>query len=212
MNSKIYIAIFYLIYGIIKVIVGLSLFIFPKHILLKHFTFFKYFVSEQEDDTLAGHLYEYVLFAFGIFTIFNAFAILHVLPPDLIRLFETKYTEYTVFILFGLILTSFYSLVIFTNLPIPKSKDYSYYTLYGFISGIIFLLMPVCSELMLYFIPTFHNLSIENKSITIMSILILLFVFINSVYFTVKKYNIPLPKKYSHNLNKLHTFQKKFIN
>lgn len=198
------IAIIYLLYGIFKVMIGVALFTVPKDVLLKKVKIMKYLISEEKDDTISGHLYEYVLLAFGIFTFLNGLALLHLLPQSLATFFETKYTEYVIFIVLGLILTIFYSLVLFTKLPIPKNeKESMYYKFYGLGGGLFFLIMPIYWECMSYFSPIFNNLSIEKKSIIVLTSIIILF-FLGSIVYNYIKYNqTKIPKKYSESIDQI---------
>jgi len=178
-DFKTVLGIVYIIYGLIKVLVGIALFNVPKDVLLKKFPFIKNLTSPEEDDTVSGKMYEYVFIIFGLFTFFNCMSLVRLLPQTLVNFFEYKRTEYTVFITLGLLLTVFYSLVLFTNTNIPKREDQTmYYKFYGLGGGIFFLLMPFILES----IPLFNNLSIETRSITVLSMMLVIFGIANWFY------------------------------
>lgn len=178
-DFKTILGIVYIIYGLIKVLVGIALFNVPKDVLLKKFPFIKNLTSPEEDDTISGKMYEYVFIIFGLFTFFNGMSLVRLLPQTLINFFEYKRTEYTVFITLGILLTVFYSLVLFTKTNIPKREDQTmYYKFYGLGGGIFFLLMPFILES----IPLFNNLSIETRSITVLSMMLVIFGIANWFY------------------------------
>jgi len=193
-DFKTILGIVYIIYGLIKVLVGIALFNVPKDVLLKKFPFIRNVTSPEEDDTISGKLYEYVLIIFGLFTFFNGMSLVRLLPRMLINFFEYKGTEYTVFTILGLLLTTFYSLVLFTKTKIPKREDQTmYYKYYGLGGGIFFLLMPFILESVSRGLPVFNNLSIEIKSMTVLTTILIVFGIAN--WFYNKNLLLPVYKK-----------------
>ena len=100
-----------------------------------------------------------------------------------------------------MILTVFYSLVLFTSLPIPKKKDsYNEYKLYGIGGGLSFLIMPVLWELTSYILPAFHRLSMEEKSICVIGFTIILTIVAGIIYKYMKRRKIKaedvIPRQY----------------
>ena len=186
-DFKTVLGIVYIIYGLIKVLVGIALFNIPKDVLLKEFPFIRNFTSPEEDDTVSGKMYEYVLVIFGLFTFFNGMSLVRLLPRTLINFFEYKWTEYTVFAILGILLTTFYSMVLFTKTKIPKREDQTmYYKFYGLGGGIFFLLMPFILES----IPVFNNLSMEAKSMSVLTTILVIFGLAN--WFYTKKLLVPV--------------------
>jgi len=120
MDSKYIIGCVYILYGLLKIALGISVMTVPAQVL-KKVPVLRDIITNKDDNTLAGHLYEYVLLVFGVFSLLNGLSLLQLLPSHLIRLFEMQYTEYLVFITLGLILTIFYILVLYTPLPISKT-------------------------------------------------------------------------------------------
>jgi len=198
-DFKTLLGIVYIIYGLIKVLVGIALFNVPKDVLLKKFPFIKNLTSPEEDDTISGKMYEYVFIIFGLFTFFNGMSLVRLLPRMLINFFEYKRTEYIVFIALGLLLTIFYSLVLFTKTNIPKREDQTiYYKFYGLGGGIFFLLMPFILES----IPVFNNLSMEARSMTVLTTILIVLGLAN--WFYNKKLLVPVyEKKYETLKNKV---------
>jgi hypothetical protein len=202
-DFKTALGIMYIIYGLIKVLVGIALFNVPKDTLLKKLPFIRDFTSPEEDDTVSGKMYEYVLVIFGLFTFFNGMSLVHLLPRMFINFFEYKWTEYTVFAILGILLTTFYSLVLFTKTKIPKREDQTmYYKFYGLGGGIFFLLMPVILETVSQGLPVFNKLSTEVKSMTVLTTILIVFGIAN--WFYTKNLLLPVhQKEYEYIKNKV---------
>lgn len=204
MNSKYIIGILYLLYAIVKISSGLAIMFLPLEIIDKT-PILNIFVKEAADKTFAGRMYEYVLLAFGVFSLFEGLALLDQLSPKLTVLLESKWTEYTVFILLGIILTVFYSLVLYTDLPISKNKtDNDHYKILGLGGGISFLVMPLIWEFMGHTIPAFERLSQEMKATVIVAIAIIAAIIGELIYkyLELKKKTITqiLPPNYQQNI------------
>jgi hypothetical protein len=187
MNTKYFIGILYILYALVKIIIGSCLFLLPLNTISKT-PVLNIFTKEAADTTLAGRMYEYVLFAFGIFSLFEGLALLDQLPPALTIYFESKWTEYTVFIILGTILTVFYSLVLYTRLPISKNTiDTDHYKLLGFFAGISFLCMPLLWEFIAYTVPAFRNLSFEARSIFVIGFAIIVAICADLIHTYLKR-------------------------
>ena len=177
-------ASYYLFYGITKILIGLSLMTFPAEILRKT-PILNRFVIIAADTSLAGHYYEYILMIFGLYTIIMGISLFHIFPYFIREKIENKKFEYSVFILLGLSLIIFYILVLYTDLPISKSKneyDRFHYKILGIGGGISFLIIPIIWELIGYFFPIFNSYNLETRSViiltgTIIFIIILGFIF-----------------------------------
>jgi len=203
MNFRILLGLIYIIYGLFKVLIGIALFTVPKDVLLKKIPFIKNVTSPDEDTTISGQMYEYILLIFGLFTFFNGMSLLRFLPKMLIKFFEYKWTEYTVFIILGLLLTIFYSLVLFTKIKIPKHRDQTvYYKFYGLGGGILFLLMPFIFEGISRASPVFNKFSVETKSMVVLTTILIL---IGTANFFYNKKLLPsvYQKKYEKIKNKM---------
>jgi len=180
-------ALVYILYGIIKISVGLAVLILSPEQVGK-IPIAKLFVKEAADKTLAGHMYEYVLMAFGVFTIIHGLVIFKVLPLWFIKIFVTKTLQYSVLIVLGLVLTIFYSLVLYTDIPISKNnEDRQHYIILGLVGGVLYLLMPPLWELIEYLLPHFKRLSIEQQNIYIITAIIIISVIAEMVHEYYKK-------------------------
>jgi len=202
-DFKTILGIVYILYGLIKVLVGIALFSVPKDVLLKKIPFIKNVTSPEEDTTISGKMYEYVLLIFGLFTFFNGMSLVRLLPRVLIHFFEYKWTEYTVFITLGLLLTIFYSLVLFTKTKIPKRRDQTmYYKFYGLGGGVFFLMMPLLFEGISRASPIFNKLSMEVKSMTVLTTMLIIIGIAD--WFYTKKLLLPVYENEFGKLKKLY--------
>jgi len=193
-DFKTLLGIVYILYGLFKVILGVALFTVPKDVLFKKFPFIKNLTSPEEDTTISGQLYEYILLVFGLFTFFNGMSLLRLLPELLISFFEYKWTEYVVFAILGITSVIFYSLVLFSKVKIPKHEDQTmYYKFYGLGGGIFFLLTPFIFEGFSHALPLFNNLSMEVKSMTVLTTMLIVFGIAN--WFYNKKLLLPVYEK-----------------
>jgi hypothetical protein len=186
-KRKYIIGLIYIFYAIVKITIGLCLFTLPVS-KIATIPVVNLFAKEAADKSLAGRFYEYVLFLFGIFSLFEGLSLLELLPEHIRAIFESKYIEYIVFTLLGGSLLLFYYLVLYTNVPISKnSEDNDHYKLLGLLTGVSFLVMPVISELFAYLIPAFGRLSFESKSAFVIGFLIVLLIIGELIYTYLKK-------------------------
>ena len=205
MNYNYLLGTLYILYGVIKIVVGLAVMLLPINII-ENTQILKLFVKAAADKTFAGRMYEYVLLAFGVFSLFDGLALLELLTPSLAQYFESKHTEYTVFIILGLILTIFYSLVLYTNVPIQKDKEhYDHYKWLGLFGGISFLCMPIIWEFVGYILPKFRSLTYAQQSICMIGLAIVILIIIEQIYSNLKKKHITivqaLPPAYQESVN-----------
>jgi hypothetical protein len=118
---------------------------------------------------------------------------LHILPVSIRHLIETKTFQYPVYIIFGIILIIFYSLVRYTKLQIEhshKEDDLFHYKLIGIGGGISFLLIPIIIELFIIVIPGFRCLPYENKSMIILGGSIFIIIIIGFILTIFDKYDL----------------------
>lgn len=187
-------ATYYIFYGITKILIALSLMTFPLSILNK-IPVLNYFIIITKDDSLAGHYYEYVLMVFGLYTIIMGISLLHIFPYFIREKIENKIFEYSVFILLGLSLIIFYTLVIYTDLPISKSKnenDIFHYKVLGIGGGISFLLMPIMWECIGFLFPIFKHYTLETRSVIILTGSIILVIILGFIFDLFKRQNLSI--------------------
>jgi hypothetical protein len=136
--SKILLALAGILYGVFKIAIGLMTMFLPDSVKkrLQGNAVGKTIFSD--DHTLAGRAIEVALVIFGVYTLTHGLDALGLIDTPFIHSREFIYTFYTVI---GLVLVVFYSLVIYTSLPIPKGSDMMRYKLIGLVGGLLFLIM-----------------------------------------------------------------------
>jgi hypothetical protein len=207
------VGISYLIYGLIKVCVGLSLIILPSDILKKIPAISK--LGEHKDTTLAGKMYEYVFLIFGFYTVLVGLSLLHVFNPSWRHYFEQRQTEYAVVLALGAFLVAFYVLVLYTDVPISKNPDNrNYYLLLGLGGGLSFMLLPILWEATMYFNPWFRTLRFEQKSMVAIGLAIAIVVVADCIYSYMQRNKLDtiiVPAPIRTELQKLQTGQRQLF-
>lgn len=186
-DTNVTFAIVYILYGLFKIITGIILLYLPLN-YIKKIPILKNFIGFANDRTLAGMFYDYILIAFGIYTIICGLVILDVFSKPINTFFDNKITIYIIYYIFGITTLVFYLLVLYTDAPIPKALDENklHYEIYGFGGSAMFLLIPIMWDIIVYINPKFKRLSIEKQVIVIIGITIVISFIINSIY---NKYN-----------------------
>lgn len=94
-----------------------------------------------KDETVSGLVFEIVIAIFGVFTIVHGIDVLYGVPKYLHNIFLSSRSLYIVHGILGMVLVVFYSLVVFTKLPIPKTPEFrTQYVIKGICTGLAFLL------------------------------------------------------------------------
>ena len=180
--TTIIIAIIYILYGVIKIVIGTCILVLtPEEI--SEIPILHNFKKEAGDKSLAGRMYEYILMAFGVYTIVHGCILFNLLPTKFVKIFEHKVFQYGILIILGLIMTIFYICVLYTNLPIDKNIAYTdHYLIIGLVGGISFLIMPPGWELIEYISPYFRKLPFEQQNLWIIGAVIVIAVIAELVY------------------------------
>lgn len=179
----IFIGILELLFGLLKVSVVLCLIFVPEK-YTKDIPVLNKILVNGNDKTLAGHLYEYVLLIIGIYSIISALTIFGVIPEWFI---DQQLIEFVVFTGLGALMVVFYSLVLYTNLPISKNvNNYHYYFLLGLLGGITLIAIPIILQFIYYIVPVFHELHSSVKTIIILIAFIIITLIIEYTYYLYK--------------------------
>ena len=179
----IFIGILELLFGLLKVSVVLCLIFVPEK-YTKDIPVLNKILVNGNDKTLAGHLYEYVLLIIGIYSILSALTIFGVIPEWFI---DQQLIEFVVFTGLGALMVVFYSLVLYTNLPISKNvNNYHYYFLLGLLGGITLIAIPIILQFIYYIVPVFHELHSSVKTIIILVAFIIITLIIEYTYYLYK--------------------------
>ncbi len=180
----------YILYGVIK-IVGVLLIIFLSENEISKIPFLNNYISFAKDKTLAGHFYDYIMMVFCFYTICYGFSILQYFPTNVDNIFENKVFIYLLYLILGLVSIIFYSLVLYTNIPISKDlKNYKHlYKLYMLFGG-SFILIPIIKESIVYFRPhVIYHVSKISQTNLIIGILITLSIVVDLLYKYYKNKN-----------------------
>ena len=175
-----------MLYGILKILLVMSITWFIPPDLEKQLSTIEgldLFISG--DTTVAGRMIDYILMAFGLFTTVHGMVLSDILKAPYI---ESKEFQYSVYTALGLFSIAFYSLTIYTNLPINKDpKEYENYKIYGFLGGLSFLMVPVLWELSEYMLPMLNKLSVEKQMMYMTLIMFIGLGALAGIYYSVNK-------------------------
>lgn len=123
-----------IIYGVLKIVICIIKTIPEKH---RH----KWFPFIKKDSTHAGVVLDFVLFSFGIFAVLRGLSLAKHLHPSHAEVITSIHTITYMYMLFGLFLLFFYTLVLYTNLPISKDpNERSTYEILGLGAGLTYLI------------------------------------------------------------------------
>lgn len=172
------IGLIFLIYGLLKVIVVAAiLFFIPKDVQMKLAKVPALNLLITGDTTIAGKGGEIALGMFGIFSIIHGLALMGYTPSSVTRVFESKWFQYLIYLVFGLAFIIFYSLVLYTDLPIPKKEENRrLYWTYAYLGGASFLVVPIIWELSIHVIPYMSTLTLREQLAYITVIILILIV------------------------------------
>lgn len=177
----------YVLYGIAKTAISVAGLTIPYD-TLSQVPLLK--LIAHDDDTLAGNMYEYVFLVFALYTLIFGLAILRVFPEAVASIFENTLTDIVFVCALGVFLIIFYSLVLFTSIPIPKKEDErnSYLTM-GLGGGISFIAIPLLFELLSHFLPVFRAMGKLGRAAIILLAVIAIAMVISAFIRTLKSYN-----------------------
>jgi hypothetical protein len=181
--KTIFFALCCILYGILKISLGISLSILPEYIIDK-IPILKYFNDKNFDKTLAGRFYNYILVVYGFYTILAGFALLKMFSPNINYFFENKEFIYTLYSVLGITILIFYLLVLYTNVPISKNLDEykNNYEIICYVGTLSFLALPIFWNYMTYMHPIYKNMSNDMKYIILIGFTIFLSIIYEIIY------------------------------
>lgn len=133
------IAIAFIIYGLLKVSIGIISLFLSKEVKQKcaNIPIVNDFIND--DESFAGLSIHAVLFIFGVFTLFHGLTLFNVFNESMTNFMESTWTHCILNGLIGVYLIVVFSLVLFTNVKISKDEKYvKSYELVGLGGGILF--------------------------------------------------------------------------
>lgn len=181
------IGILFVLYGLLKIAMVLSLIIIPPHIKEHLAKIEGVNLLVTGDETLAGKMYEYILLSFAIFSVIHGLTMMEIFSTNFKHFIESKTFQYSVYLILGIWSVVFYTLVLYTNVPISKKvSEYEKYKLYGYWGGILFLIVPPFMEFIEYAWPAFRRLSTRQQLVWTM-VLTLVMIGVIAITFVVMK-------------------------
>ena len=164
--KTIFFALCYIFYGIFKLSIGISISVLPEYVI-NEIPILKYFSDTFIDKTLAGKFYDYILILYGFYTILAGLALLNIFSSNINYFFENKHFIYILYSTLGISVLVFYSLVLYTNVPISKNmvEHKGNYEIICYVGGFSFLALPIFWNYMTYVHPIYKNMSNDMKYI-----------------------------------------------
>lgn len=129
----------FLVYGVFKIIVSVLALTLPSRVQarLKGTPLGLLFTNDR---TAAGRAFDYTLIIYALYSILHGLTLLGCNLPLFEHLFMSLAFKATIYIALGLFLVIYYSLVLYTDMPISKTlSEYSTYQTY-ILLGVVFLL------------------------------------------------------------------------
>ncbi len=130
-------------YGLFKLSIGLTTLLSTEYFKNYIRSFNKHIkLIISKDETISGKMIEITFIIFGVYSLLHGLDKLNLINKKIKDLIDSRKTIYLLYGLIGIFLTFFYSLVVYTDLPINKNKnEINRYKLIGIISGLSFLIM-----------------------------------------------------------------------
>lgn len=154
MLSHVTFGILFVIYGLLKLATFFAIYLIPENVqnYLKTVSGVNLIISG--DHTLSGRVVEWVFALFAVFSIVHGVALTGILPKAAGELIESHPFQYSFYFFCGAVLIVFYSLVLYSDAPIPKKKENDdMYWIYGYFVGLSFLIVPIIWQLLIAIYP-----------------------------------------------------------
>jgi len=181
------IAYWLILFGFIKTIVASTSLLIPQtRPYYEKVPIANIFVNN--DTSFAGIFSELGLILFGVYSLFHGAAILNWLTPTLNIIFEAKITLYYIYSLFAITFIGFYSLVLFTKLPIDKNYKYIGNYWLNIAAGVFFII--VINTIIIW-----RELFSSQPSFIYIGLLMLVFILLNYIIIRIVDHAYTLENK-----------------
>lgn len=190
MTVENFVGLIVFVYGVGKLILSIIKALPPKYDNL--FSFVKH------DRTTAGYVLDLILFIFGVYSILHGLRLMEHLHPSHAEILNNVHVTVAIYTGIGIFMLVFYSLVLYSNVPISKEdNERTTYEMLGLGGGFTFLL-SVCVLLAwhIYYDNVPVSFVRKSHSIIFLVALAILLTYINGMF--VHKY---LTKKHDNNAN-----------
>lgn len=177
------IGLLFILYGLVKLGIFISLITIPKHIQKDLSKIPGVSIVVTGDHTMAGRGLDYVIALFAVFSLIHGCALLGFLPNGVDSFIESHLFQYSFYILCGLSMIIFYTLVLYSDLPITKDpnrkKDY---IMYGYVIGTIFLVIPVVWHFIIVLYPLIHKMPVRKQLMFLTALIFIVFGIVYGIY------------------------------
>jgi MFS family permease len=186
-NLEIFLGCLMLAYGLAKLIIGFIACFFSPEMRKKAASFKILGLFLNDDMTIAGKAFNFALMIFGMYSVIHGLVMIHVLPQDISEFVMKRHIMYYINGIIGICLIVFYSLVLFTNVKIPKMEEHKHrYMIEGLCSGLMFVIMlpifAITHEIHDHGINQVNWFNISIYTVCIVLLSALLFSIIKKVY------------------------------
>ncbi len=138
----------------------------------------------KHDRTTAGYVLDFVLCVFGVYAVLHGLRLLQHLHPSHVEILTNIHITTALYTIAGLFMLVFYSLVLYTDIPITKdNKERHTYEVLGLGGGFMFLLSVCCLLAWhIYYDNVKFPLLRKSHSIIFLLILALVLSYINGLF------------------------------
>lgn len=183
-----FVGLAFLLYGIIKFIIFLAIQVIPPRTQERLSKVQVLNILVSGDRTFAGRTIDFVLFIFAIFSMVHGLALMNSFPPNVDAFIESHTFQYTFYAILGIFMILFYTIVLYTDIPIPKKKEnYNMYWIYGYLIGATFIAIPVIWELAGFLIPAIKTMSAAEQLMIITVLFFIAFIILMYAYYVYTK-------------------------
>lgn len=178
------VGVLFLLYGIAKLIIFFAILAIPPKMQERLSQVSGVNMIITGDHTTAGRAIEWVLVVFAVFSMVHGMALMGAFPDSIDCFIESHAFQYAFYGFLGIFMVVFYSLVLYTNLPISKNpKNYNMYWIYGYLIGASFLIVPILWELSTIFMPALGTMPAAEQLMYMTLIFFVLFLLALYAYY-----------------------------
>lgn len=176
----------FILYGIVKLGIFISLITIPISVQKEISKIPGVNIIVTGDHTMAGRGLDYIIAVFAIFSLVHGCALIGLLPGFVDTFIESHAFQYTFYMLCGLTMVVFYTLVLYSDLPITKDparkKDYM---IYAYVIGTSFMAIPLIWHLIILYYPIVKSLPIRKQLMFLTAFILIVFAIITGIIYGV---------------------------
>jgi hypothetical protein len=177
----------FILYGILKLAAVFAIHMIPPNVRERVKDISGINTIIIDDTTTAGNGIELIFVVFALFSIVHGCALMKLFPKPLNTLIESRLFQYSFYIGLGVTTMLFYTLVLYTNVPIQKDPENNdMYWIYGYIIGVSFICVPIVWELLSVKFPDIFKMSVYQHFVMMTCIFFVFFFIANIVYYVME--------------------------